>query len=242
MADKLVVVEDAPEIRDMMVLYLQSAGYEVHATDSGWQCLELVQAQNPALVLLDIGLPDLDGLTVTAQLRRRHPQLGIILVTVRDEDYDRVVGLDAGADGYLTKPLNLNILQAQVRSLLRRCGGTERAGDFNLHLGRFRVDLLRRRIYDPQGQDVNLTPGEFALLIGLIERRGNAISRHDLLHCVRRGQGTDEQVDVRTVDALVVRLRRKLELNANRPQLILTVYGKGYRLATDDELGSRPVP
>ena len=104
------------------------------------------------------------------------------------------------------------------------------------------MDLLRRRIYDPQGQDVNLTPGEFALLIGLIERRGNAISRQDLLHCVRRGQGADEQVDVRTVDALVVRLRRKLELNANRPQLILTVYGKGYRLATNDEIGGRPAP
>ncbi len=240
MADKLVVVEDAPEIREMMVMYLQNAGYEVYATDSGRQCLELVQSLNPALVLVDIGLPDLDGLTVTAQLRRRHPLLGIVLVTVRDEDYDRVVGLEAGADCYLTKPLNLGILLAQVRSLLRRCGGGEREADFNLRLGRFRVDLLRRHILDQQGQDVNLTPGEFAVLIGLIERRGNAVNRHDLLNCVRRGQDGDEEVDVRTVDALVVRLRRKLELNANRPQLILTVYGKGYRLVGESEISLQP--
>lgn len=123
MIDRLVVVEDAPEIREMMVLYLQNAGFEVYSTDSGRQCLLMVERLKPALVLLDIGLPDLDGLTVTAQLRRNQPNLGVILVTVRDEDYDRVVGLEAGADCYLTKPLNLGILLAQVRSLLRRCGG-----------------------------------------------------------------------------------------------------------------------
>lgn len=237
MVDKLLVVEDAPEIREMLVLYLREAGFEVHATDSGRACLELVQQLRPALVLLDIGLPDLDGLTITAQLRRSQPQLGIILVTVRDEDYDRVVGLEAGADGYLTKPLNLRILLAQVRSLLRRCGQGEREVDFSIRLGRFRVDLLRRRISDAAGQDVVLTPGEFALLIGLIERRGSAVNRQDLMQCLRRGQDDDEEVDARTVDALIVRLRRKLEVNANRPQLIQTVYGKGYRLAAEDEAG-----
>ncbi|MFG0721671.1 response regulator transcription factor [Pseudomonas sp. GLN_6] len=236
MVDKLVVVEDAPEIREMMVLYLQNAGYEVYATGSGQQCLVLVERIRPALVLLDIGLPDIDGLTITAQLRRSQPSLGIILVTVRDEDYDRVVGLEAGADCYLCKPLNLGILLAQVRSLLRRCGGGEREADFNLSLGRFRVDLLRRHILDSQGNDVSLTPGEFALLIGLIERRGRAVNRHDLLACLRRGQDVGEDIDVRTVDALVVRLRRKLELSPNRPQLIQTVYGKGYRLAGEAEV------
>ncbi len=235
MVDKLLVVEDAPEIREMLVLYLREAGFEVHATDSGRACLERVQQLRPSLVLLDIGLPDLDGLTITAQLRRSQPQLGIILVTVRDGDYDRVVGLEAGADGYLTKPLNLRILLAQVRSLLRRCGQGEREADFSVRLGRFRVDLLRRRISDAAGQDVVLTPGEFALLIGLIERRGSEVNRQDLMQCLRRGQDDDEEVDARTVDALIVRLRRKLEVNANRPQLIQTVYGKGYRLAAEDE-------
>ncbi len=236
MIDRLVVVEDAPEIREMMVLYLQNAGFEVYSTDSGRQCLLMVERLKPALVLLDIGLPDLDGLTVTAQLRRNQPNLGVILVTVRDEDYDRVVGLEAGADCYLTKPLNLGILLAQVRSLLRRCGGGDRESDYSLSLGRFRIDLLRRHIVNQDGVDVSLTPGEFAVLIGLIERRGHAVNRHELLTFLRRGQEDAEDVDVRTVDALIVRLRRKLEVSPNRPQLIMTVYGKGYRLANESEI------
>ncbi|MFP5424015.1 MAG: response regulator transcription factor [Gammaproteobacteria bacterium] len=236
MIDRLVVVEDAPEIREMMVLYLQNAGFEVYSTDSGRQCLLMVERLKPALVLLDIGLPDLDGLTVTAQLRRNQPNLGVILVTVRDEDYDRVVGLEAGADCYLTKPLNLGILLAQVRSLLRRCGGGDRESDYSLSLGRFRIDLLRRHIVNQDGVDVSLTPGEFAVLIGLIERRGHAVNRHELLTFLRRGQEDAEDVDVRTVDALIVRLRRKLEVSPNRPQLIMTVYGKGYRLANEAEI------
>ena len=236
MIDRLVVVEDAPEIREMMVLYLQNAGFEVYSTDSGRQCLLMVERLKPALVLLDIGLPDLDGLTVTAQLRRNQPNLGVILVTVRDEDYDRVVGLEAGADCYLTKPLNLGILLAQVRSLLRRCGGGERESDYSLSLGRFRIDLLRRHIVNQDGVDVSLTPGEFAVLIGLIERRGHAVNRHDLLTFLRRGQEDAEDVDVRTVDALIVRLRRKLALAPNRPQLIMTDYGTGYRLANEAEI------
>ena len=236
MIDRLVVVEDAPEIREMMVLYLQNAGFEVYSTDSGRQCLLMVERLKPALVLLDIGLPDLDGLTVTAQLRRNQPNLGVILVTVRDEDYDRVVGLEAGADCYLTKPLNLGILLAQVRSLLRRCGGGDRESDYSLSLGRFRIDLLRRHIVNQDGMDVSLTPGEFAVLIGLIERRGHAVNRHELLTFLRRGQEDAEDVDVRTVDALIVRLRRKLEVSPNRPQLIMTVYGKGYRLANEAEI------
>jgi two-component system torCAD operon response regulator TorR len=236
MIDRLVVVEDAPEIREMMVLYLQNAGFEVYSTDSGRQCLLMVERLKPALVLLDIGLPDLDGLTVTAQLRRNQPNLGVILVTVRDEDYDRVVGLEAGADCYLTKPLNLGILLAQVRSLLRRCGGGDRESDYSLSLGRFRIDLLRRHIVNQNGVDVSLTPGEFAVLIGLIERRGHAVNRHELLTFLRRGQEDAEDVDVRTVDALIVRLRRKLEVSPNRPQLIMTVYGKGYRLANEAEI------
>ncbi|MDR7026127.1 response regulator transcription factor [Pseudomonas peli] len=236
MIDRLIVVEDAPEIREMMVLYLQNAGFEVYSTDSGRQCLLMVERLKPALVLLDIGLPDLDGLTVTAQLRRNQPNLGVILVTVRDEDYDRVVGLEAGADCYLTKPLNLGILLAQVRSLLRRCGGGDRESDYSLSLGRFRIDLLRRHIVNQDGVDVSLTPGEFAVLIGLIERRGHAVNRHELLTFLRRGQEDAEDVDVRTVDALIVRLRRKLEVSPNRPQLIMTVYGKGYRLANEAEI------
>ena len=130
----------------------------------------------------------------------------------------------------------MGILLAQVRSLLRRCGGGDRESDYSLSLGRFRIDLLRRHIVNQDGVDVSLTPGEFAVLIGLIERRGHAVNRHELLTFLRRGQEDAEDVDVRTVDALIVRLRRKLEVSPNRPQLIMTVYGKGYRLANEAEI------
>lgn len=234
--DRLLVVEDAPDIREMLVLYLQEAGYEVDGTDSGRECLRLFEARQPALVILDIGLPDVDGLSVAAQLRGRCPRVGIILATARNDDFDRVAGLEIGADCYISKPLNLRVLLAQIRSLLRRSGGGEEKADLSLRLGRFKVDLLRRRIVDEHAADVALTPGEFALLIGLVERRGKSVSRQDLLISLRRGQAGEECVDVRTVDTLIARLRRKLEVNPNRPQLIQTVYARGYRLASETEI------
>lgn len=232
--DRILVVEDAPELREMLVLYLREAGYQVDSTGAGRECLRLVEQQPPALVLLDIGLPDIDGLSVVARLRATSRTMGVILVTVRDDDFDRVAGLEAGADCYLTKPVNLRVLLAQVRSLMRRCGDAPRESEVGLRLGRFQVDLLYRRILDERGEDISLTPGEFALLIGLIERRGKAVSRQQLLSCMRIGPD-DAVADLRTVDTLIGRLRRKLERNPNRPLLIQTVYGKGYRLAGEGE-------
>ncbi len=233
--ETLLVVEDAPEVREMIALYLGNAGYDVVQTGSGRECLRLFEEHRPVAVILDIGLPDLDGLAVAASLRSRSPSIGIILVTVRDDDFDRVAGLETGADSYITKPVNMRVLLAQLRSLLRRRG----AGDESsmvVNLGLFRADLLRRRIVDRGGEDVALTHGEFALLVGLIERRGQTVSRQDLFASLRRGPGAEEIGDLRTVDTLIARLRRKLEQNPNRPLLIQTVYAKGYRLAEAHEL------
>lgn len=231
----LLVVEDAPDIRDMVVLYLTNAGYHVLQTESGRECLRLVDAHRPAAVILDIGLPDLDGFAVAASLRANHPSLGIILVTVRDDDFDRIAGLETGADSYITKPVNMRVLLAQLRSLLRRRSADE--ASFTVSLGAFHADLLRRRIVDADGAEVPLTHGEFALLVGLIERRGQAVSRAELFASLRRGGAAEDAGDQRTVDTLVARLRRKLEPNPNRPTLIQTVYTKGYRLAEEHELG-----
>ena len=234
--EKLLVVEDAPEIREMVSLYLVNAGYEVFSTPSGLECMRLFERHQPAAVILDIGLPDIDGLAVAAQLRSKSPQIGIILVTVRDDDFDRVAGLETGADCYITKPVNLRVLLAQIRSLLRRRQGDKPNQD--LLLGPYKVDLLRRRISDEEGADVALTAGEFALLIGLIERRGKPVNRHDLLACLRHGLDSEDSGDLRTVDTLVARLRRKLELNSNRPQLIQTVYGRGYKLVSETDMSN----
>lgn len=230
----LLVVEDAPDIREMVALYLSNAGYHVLQTESGRECLRLVEAHRPVAVILDIGLPDIDGFAVAATLRASNPSLGIILVTVRDDDFDRIAGLETGADSYITKPVNMRVLLAQLRSLLRRRGVDE--APMSVSLGAFRADLLRRRIIDVQGGDIALTHGEFTLLVGLIERRGQPVSRQDLFASLRRVGVADDSGDQRTVDTLIARLRRKLEANPNRPLLIQTVYTKGYRLAEEHEL------
>lgn len=240
--DRILVIEDAPEVRDMIAGYLQNHGYQVVAAACGFDGLALAASQAPSAVVLDIGLPDIDGLTVMAHLRAQHPRTGIILATARGDDFDRVTGLEAGADSYINKPLNLRVLLAQVRSLLRRCqwdeageAGSAQPGDFSLRVGRLRIDLLHRRIYDAHGQELTLTPGEFALLIGLIERRGKPVSRQTLMACMRIGQAEDDSVDLRTVDTLIARLRRKLDSGEDPQQLIQTVYGKGYLLVPERE-------
>lgn len=246
--ERILIIEDAPEVRDMIAGYLQNHGYQVAAATCGLEGLALAARQIPNVVVLDIGLPDIDGLTVMAHLRARHPRTGIILATARGDDFDRVTGLEAGADSYINKPLNLRVLLAQVRSLLRRCqwgeaaeagesveAGSAQPGDFSLRIGSLRIDLLHRRIYDGRGQEVVLTPGEFALLIGLIERRGKPVSRQTLMACMRIGQAEDESLDLRTVDTLIARLRRKLDSGDDSQQLIQTLYGKGYLLVAERE-------
>ncbi len=233
--ETILVVDDAPEIREMIAIYLSAAGYEVLSTPSGREAISLFEQHNPALVILDIGLPDLDGLRVAAAMRLRSLDVGIILVTVRHDDFDRVTGLETGADSYITKPVNLRVLLAQVRSLLRRRGVNDEQVR-TVAMGSLKVDLLRRRIADSEGRDVSLTGGEFALLIGLLDQRGKPVDRQILLAALRNDSNTEEDGDVRTIDTLIARLRRKLELNPNRPILIQTVYGKGYRLARESEL------
>lgn len=234
MKETLLIVEDAPDIREMLAVYLANVGYNVLQTESGRECLRLVETHQPAAVILDIGLPDLDGFEVAAALRASHPSLGIILVTVRDDDFDRIAGLETGADSYITKPVNMRVLLAQLRSLLRRRGSD--GALMSVSLGLHRADLLRRRIVDACGNEVPLTNGEFAVLVGLIERRGQPVSRQDLFASLRHGGAAEDSGDQRTVDTLIARLRRKLEPNPNRPLLIQTIYTKGYRLAEEHEL------
>lgn len=234
---RILVVEDAPDVREMICGYLEVQGYAVQGARTGAEAMELAAATPPQAVVLDIGLPDIDGLTVMARLRAQHPQVGIIVVTARGAEFDLVTGLEAGADSYIRKPLNLRVLLAHLRSLLRRCGGVdeEATRDMMLAIADFRVDLLRRRIFDGKGQELALTPGEFALLIGLIERRGKPVSRQILMDCMRIGAGSEDMPDLRTIDTLVARLRRKLSTPASKKPLIQTVYGKGYRLAAEEQ-------
>lgn len=219
----ILVVEDDPGIADLVELYLRRDGYRVHQAADGERALELVRERRPALVILDIGLPGaLDGLEVCRRIRASG-DLPVIMVTARDDEVDRVLGLELGADDYVTKPFSPRELVARVKGVLRRATGSgSRDRPAVLEVGEVTVDVGRREVR-ADGRVVALTAREFDLLRFLAEHRGLALSRRQLLDGV---WGVDWIGDERTVDVHVRQLRKKLG-----PALPLdTVRGVGYRL------------
>ena len=220
----VVVVEDDPNIADLLDLYLRQAGYRVLLAGDGERGLELVATASPRLLVLDVGLPGaVDGFEVCRQVRTR-PSTGalpILMLTARDDEIDRILGLELGADDYVTKPFSPRELVARVRALLRRADGTPPAPAV-IQVGDVEVDTGRREAR-VGGQPVPLATREFDLLRHLVEHRGLALSRRQLIEGV---WGHDWFGDERTVDVHVRQLRKKLG-----PGLPLdTVWGVGYRL------------
>lgn len=227
-APAIVLVEDDPAIADLVALYLRDAGFRVHLAVDGRRALEAVRSRQPALVLLDLGLPgDLDGMDVCREIRRTNG-IPVIMVTARDEEVDRIAGFEEGADDYVTKPFSPGELVARVRAVLRRSAGTgdatagpAPAGEV-LVVGDVEVDLPRREVRRA-GEPVALTGRELDLLAHLARNRGQALTRTQIVESV---WGLDWAGDERTVDVHVRQLRRKLG-----PGLPLaTVWGTGYRL------------
>jgi DNA-binding response OmpR family regulator len=216
----VVVAEDDPHIADLLNMYLRNAGYRVLLQSDGPSALEAVAARNPSLVILDIGLPGLDGLEVCRRIRAIS-KVPVLFLTARDDEIDRVLGLELGADDYVTKPFSPRELVARVKAILRR---SEAPVDDALILtvGEVVVDLTRReaRVGD---QPVALATREFDLLAHLARNRGVALSRQQLLDSV---WGADWYGDDRTVDVHVRQLRKKL--GDGLP--LATVWGVGYRL------------
>jgi DNA-binding response OmpR family regulator len=218
----VVVVEDDPNIAQLVELYLIDAGYRVHLAADAAAGLAAVRSRAPDLVVLDIGLPGgVDGLEVCRQLRAGGP-VGIVLLTARADEIDRVVGLELGADDYLTKPFSPRELVARVRAVLRRTAGHEPEPPSVVELGRLEVDTVRREAR-VDGTPVALATREYALLQYLAEHRGRALSRRQLLD---GAWGADWYGDERTVDVHVRQLRKKL----GEPLALTTVWGVGYRL------------
>ncbi|KAB7623809.1 response regulator transcription factor [Alkalilimnicola sp. S0819] len=224
----IVVVEDSPETRHLLVEYLRQQGYRVHEAADGAAFRELLRSLTPVLVILDIELPDTDGLTL-AREAHRHGEPGIIFVTVRDNDFDRVAALELGGDDYITKPVNLRELLARVRSVLRRRQAGAAAVTTSYQFHGYRLDLVRRELSLADGERVPLTAGEFGVLAVLAAHRGQPVERGYLLEAVTSRDPLE--VSERTVDTLVRRLRCKLETDPRHPRLVLTVPGVGYRLA-----------
>jgi DNA-binding response OmpR family regulator len=219
----ILVVDDEPKISRLVRDYLERAGFAVSSARDGSEALMRARSERPDLIVLDLGLPGLDGLEVTRRLRR-DSGVPIIMLTARDDETDKVVGLELGADDYVTKPFSPRELVARVRAILRRhaaAGDREilRAGDLLLDLPRLRAEVA--------GRAVPLTATEFALLAAMARQPGRVFTRSQLLDALH---GTAFESYERAIDAHVKNIRRKLEPDPRSPRYLLTVYGVGYRL------------
>lgn len=222
MAETLLLVEDDVTLRETLALNLRNAGYEVVTAGDGVAALEAARRREPDLVLLDLMLPELDGLTVCRAIRE-FSQTPIIILTARTGELDKIVGLESGADDYLTKPFGIGELQARIRTQLRRTTARPQAEE--IRSGDLALNLVSRRA-TRGGEDLLLSPKEFNLLAEMMRHRGSVLSR-DLL--LTRVWGYDFLGDSRTVDVHVCWLRDKIEPNPDAPQRIVTVRALGYR-------------
>ena len=221
----VLVVDDEPKIVEVVRDYLADAGFSVSTAADGPSALDRARSQPPDLVVLDLGLPGLDGLDVARELQRRSP-VPIIMLTARGSEVDRVLGLELGADDYLVKPFSPRELVARVRAVLRRAdsAGAERS---TFAVGDVAVDTGRRSVR-VAGREVDLTATEFALVVHMAGRPGQVFTRAQLLDVVH---GVAVESYERVIDAHVKNIRRKLEPDPHRPRYLLTVHGVGYRFA-----------
>jgi DNA-binding response OmpR family regulator len=225
----VLVVDDEPKIVDVVREYLEHAGFAVRTAGDGPAALERARALAPDLVVLDLGLPGLDGLDVARQLRRSS-RVPVIILTARGDELDRIIGLELGADDYLVKPFSPRELVARVRAVLRRVDERDAAGDDEpIVRGDVVVDPARRRV-TVVGRPVDLTPTEFDLLAHVARQPGRVFTRAQLLTAIH---GVAVESYERAVDAHVKNLRRKLEPDPRHPRYVLTAHGIGYRF-TDD--------
>ena len=221
----ILVVDDEPRIAEIARDYLERAGYRVMVAGTGPDALTAARTRSPDLIVLDLGLPHMDGLDVTRALRRQS-NVPIIMLTARVDERDKLTGLELGADDYVTKPFSPRELVARVRAVFRRVDAARdpadviRAGDITLDRATLRAVV--------GGQAIEVTPTEFELLATLARQPGRIFTRAQLLDAIR---GADTESFDRAIDAHVKNLRRKIERDPRRPRHLLTVHGVGYKLA-----------
>src|SRR5207302_10732882 len=222
-SESVLVVEDESSIASFVTLYLKNAGYQVNAVGNGTDALAHVAASPPSLVILDLMLPDIDGIEVCRRIRKSS-DMPILMLTARDEDVDKIIGLEVGADDYMTKPFNPRELVARVKSILRRAAPERRERESaQIRHGRLTVDAGRREVH--VGDDeIQLAPKEFDLLWELLDHRGLVLTRDQLLE---RVWGYTFAGDTRTVDVHVRQLRRKL----GDASPVVTVLVVGYKVS-----------
>lgn len=224
-AQTVLIVDDEPRIAQIAGDYLRHAGFEVLTAATGTSGLEHARTHRPALVVLDLRLPDMDGIQVARELRRSS-DVPIVMLTARAEESDRIIGLDAGADDYVVKPFSPRELVARVRAVLRRTRGKTqdvlRIADLTIDTARLTVERGREHF--------ELTASEFQLLATLASHPGRLFTRAQLLDAIR---GSDAETFDRAIDAHIKNIRRKIERDPRNPRYVLTVYGVGYKAADD---------
>ncbi|MFK3982850.1 response regulator transcription factor [Micromonospora sp. NPDC050397] len=232
MCAHVVVAEDDEKQAELARRYLEREGHSVVVVGDGRAALDEVRRQPPELLVLDVMMPTVDGLDV-CRILRRESDLPVLMLTARSTEDDLLLGLDLGADDYMTKPYSPRELVARVRTLLRRSQRNRPPDDPVLRVGALRVDPARHEV-SSDGRQVDCTPGEFALLHAMAAQPGRVFTREQLLGHLH---GFDRYITNRTVDVHVMNLRKKIEPNPRRPSRLITVYGVGYKL-TDAGDGS----
>ena len=228
----ILVVDDEPDARSELEDYLTYNGYRVSTAEGGPTMRDVLENQGVDLVILDLMMPGEDGLTLTDYLRKRS-DVGIIILTGKPDSVDQIVGLELGADDYLSKPCDLRQMLARVRSVLRRrqmaaeaeSGSKQVSGDAVLAFEGFTIHTSRRHLSDAGGEDIPLTTAEYDLLLAFVENAGGALTRDILLDITRSRELSPFD---RSIDILVSRLRKKLEPDSKQPEVIKTIRGIGY--------------
>jgi DNA-binding response OmpR family regulator len=226
---RILCIDDEAAIRKALRMVLENEGYEVHEAETGADALEAADAQQPDLVLLDVMLPDVSGFEVCREIRRNGSRIPIIMLSAKTDEIDIVVGLEIGADDYITKPFRTRELLARVAAHLRKVRQQEPAGTSGRMVFRdLAIDLNERRVYR-EDQEIELTHTEFDLLAFLAGNAGKVLSREKILNHV---WGYEYPIETRVIDVHIRNLRRKIEPDASHPLFILAVPGVGYRFAS----------
>jgi len=229
LAAQILIVDDEADIRQMLRIYLSAQGFRTMDADTAAAARLSLERHSPDLALVDLGLPDEDGLTLIRQIRERY-RLPIIILTGRGDTIDKIIGLEIGADDYVTKPFDLRELLARIKSVLRRSEELPREAPTPtlLRFDHFELHLKEHRLANRDGEQIALTYGEFKLLAALAQRPQQALTRDDILDLTH---GREAGAYDRTVDMQITRLRRKLGDDPKLPSLIRSVRGVGYMLA-----------
>lgn len=229
MNNKILILDDEDPIRQFMKINLDYQGYQTIEASSGEEALRLVDEEQPAVAILDIMLPGISGLEVCEKIRDKYPMTGIIMVSAKSQDIDKILGLEKGADDYIIKPFNPQELILRVKSLMRRVNlnpvSTGNEDVKSLKDGPFTLDIYSKTFYKDD-IEIDVTPTEFTILEYFIKNKGKAMTRDEIM---KKTWGDNYSNDTKIVDVNIRRIRAKIEENPAKPEYIETVWGTGYR-------------